>query len=254
MPYVHIKKGKMMLRKTKAFTLIELLVVISIIAVLMAILMPALSKAREQAKNVVCQSNLRQWGLIFTMYVEENDGHFVGRWMGDDYSKAWLPVLQEYSGNSDIAFCPAARNINKELGSNGVYSITDSLTGSYGLNGWVSSLKNRDKSLIGQPYNYWQNIRQVKKTSEIPVLMDSWWFIAMPYPWDIPPEYKGQFGSSDPMRRFCIDRHNSGEVNGLFMDWSVRPVGLKELWDLKWHRNYDTNYREPEWPAWMKGL
>ena len=42
------------------------------------------------------------------------------------------------------------------------------------------------------------------------------------------------------MARYCINRHN-GYVNGLFCDWSVRKVGLKELWTLKWHRNFDIN-------------
>jgi prepilin-type N-terminal cleavage/methylation domain-containing protein len=60
----------------KAFTLVELLVVISIIALLMAILMPALSKAREQAKKVYCQSNIRQQILACQMYQGDNDDVF----------------------------------------------------------------------------------------------------------------------------------------------------------------------------------
>ena len=64
------------MRIRNGFTLIELLVVIAIIALLMAILMPALQRVKHQAKAVACQSNLRQWGLYFSFYTEENNGYF----------------------------------------------------------------------------------------------------------------------------------------------------------------------------------
>ena len=58
---------------------------------------------------------------------------------------------------------------------------------------------------------------------------------------------------------FCVDRHR-GSINALFMDWSVRKVGLKQLWTLKWHKQYSTTgswtqaggAEHEDWPKWMR--
>jgi prepilin-type N-terminal cleavage/methylation domain-containing protein len=59
----------------RAFTLIELLVVMGAIAILLAILLPSLSRAREQASQTQCLSNLRQLGMAILMYTNENQGN-----------------------------------------------------------------------------------------------------------------------------------------------------------------------------------
>ena len=77
---------------------------------------------------------------------------------------------------------------------------------------------------------------------------------------DTPPAYDGQLWNDDAqMGRYCLDRH-SGFVNGLFLDFSARKIGLKELWTLKWHKSYDQagphtragGAVAEDWPEWLR--
>jgi len=78
------------------FTLIELLVVIAIIALLLAILMPALQHVKSQAQAVACQARLKEWGLVYKLYTDDNDGYFPEGWRNNDERVIWINALRPY--------------------------------------------------------------------------------------------------------------------------------------------------------------
>ncbi len=111
------------MRGIKAFTLIELLVVIAVIAILMAILMPVLKKAREAGQRAVCLGNLRQLGIAWMVYADENDDKLVcaevnskpGTWVNRTYAADWydgglLPEQEQIEGIKGGALWPYVKD------------------------------------------------------------------------------------------------------------------------------------------------
>jgi len=268
--------------KSRGFTLIELLVVIAIIALLMAILMPALNRAKKQAKAAACQMNLHQWSQIWTMYCQENDGYFCRIVTGTFWRGEWIMALRPlYETRSGILLCPMAKKRLPSLpnyggpfstyvmGTGGLGNLPEE--GSYGVNMWIYN-EPPESAVSGEfPVNKWfWKTANVRGGNNIPIFADTMFRGGGPFYQNgdphsdriAPPQYNGQWaGKKHEMKHFCIDRHN-GFTNMTFLDWSVRKVGLKELWTLKWHKEFPINgawtkaggVKPEDWPKWMRNL
>ncbi len=246
----------------KGFTLIELLVVIAIIGLLLAIVLPGLRAAKRKAQSTVCMTNIRQWGMFYSLYANDYDGNFP-EYIVPDHS--FMESLRDYYDDiNKIRTCPAANKISTAnptgLQPESYFGSTfnawqidpvaawlddeDWGIGSYTENSWIRKMSYPEKE--------WVKLTAVKVTSKVPLLLDGRWHdshvesVVPPVPSPVEERAFYNLGNWSTIRTYVMRRHKKG-INGVMVDMSTINIQAEDLWSYKWHKQFQSREVNLDW-------
>ncbi|MBU0719012.1 MAG: prepilin-type N-terminal cleavage/methylation domain-containing protein [Planctomycetes bacterium] len=265
-------------RIAAGFTLLELLVVVSIISLMMAMLTPSLRTAREHAKQVLCASRLRQWGVTFNCYAAENEGmwpHCDGldrgprpldhpRLSPEDLADwhGWVDLLPPMIGMQAWRDYPRFKRPNERtfyqcaaaqpFDGEGVYSYRPDRDGyfSYAMNSCLELDKNAwpPPDGVGYPAPSFLDTAKIVTPERVIVLFDQ--LLDPRHGFDGNQVYRaaGQHCGSYPKSFSARHRKNGSELGGNVLYADGHAEWQESLWKKHWDIAQEVPPREdPDW-------
>ena len=259
------------LKNNKGFTLIELLVVIAIIALLLSVMLPSLRKAKEQAKAMVCQSQVKQWAIAWILYAQDHDDKTITHQGSMFWFYKTAPYFQDNDcgidggykeGAMKVLQCPATKRwgpganddygwgsygaahkmwrfkLSQGTGADGTYT-----EGSYTANHWMLPPVNINNATDDRFF-----YRMSRTRANTPLLADGGFLRAGPLTEHAPDtvnlidlEGSGLKGATYRMgssvSRLLLNRHSMATCVA-FADGHAERVRLGKMWSFYWHRGF----------------
>jgi prepilin-type N-terminal cleavage/methylation domain-containing protein/prepilin-type processing-associated H-X9-DG protein len=221
-------------RQRSGFTLIEVLVVVGIIGLLVAILVPSVAKSRQQARAVVCMSNLREWGKAIQMYANDHDDTlpFENRPKADEVDNdvedpyypyvwkdkgwvCWFDSMDKYFGyvnksedfGETVKICPSVHRMAPEAEE------------SYRMNSKLA--ETNETSPYYRPY---RKLDTLKRRNQTVLLFDGKVGTVDQETGKAEVSFKGRWRANDCPSSSDVDCRHLKRANVLFTDWHLESL------------------------------